>query len=105
MSLLPEEFKELEPYIDWSLATEGERIRKRENTSMKEIKEFYTHMFQNLERTITYLNQYPYDEMPEEAQNLCNMTFSLVEVCNLVEMYKSLEILKMVDSEKFVSVE
>jgi len=105
MSVLPKEFQELGPYVDWSLATEGERIRKRETTSMKDIKEFYTHMFKNLERAITYLNQYPYDEMPEEAQNLYNLTLSLVEVCNLVEMYKSLEILKIVNSEKFVSSE
>lgn len=105
MPVLPEDFKELEPYIGWSLSAERERMAKRESTPMEEITVFYDHMFKNLERIVTYLNQYSYDEMPEDAQNLCNMMLSLVEVCNLVEMYKNPEVLRMVNSERFVSLE
>lgn len=105
MPILPEAFRDLEPYISWALTTERERVVKRETTTMVEIVEFYNQMFKNLDRIVIYLNQYPYEEMPEDAQNLCNMTLSLVEVCNLVEMYKNPEILKMVNSEKFISVE
>ena len=105
MPVLPEDFKELEPYIGWSLSAERERMAKRESTPMEDITDFYDHIFKHLERIVTYLNQYSYDEMPEDAQNLCNMMLSLVEVCNLVEMYKNPEVLRMVSSERFVSLE
>ena len=56
-----------------------------------------------LEAIIVYLNQYAYDGMPEDGQRLCDMALSLVEVSNLVEMYKNPAVLNMVDAERFVA--
>lgn len=102
---LPEPFRELEPYLAWSLPTERERMALRKSTPMEEIIEFHGEMSKHIEEIITYLNQYPYVEMPEDAKRLCDMALSLVEVSNLVEMYKNPAVLKMVDSDRFVPYE
>ena len=103
MAALPEPFRALETYLEWSLPTERERVAKRISSSMDEIIEFYTAISGRLEEIIEYLNQYPYAEMPEDAQRLCDMALSQVEVCNLVEMYKNPAVLNMVEAERFIT--
>ena len=103
MATLPEAFCDLEPYLEWSLPTERERIARRVATPMDEIIEFHGVMSKRLEEVIVYLNQYPYTEMPADAQCLCDMALSLVEVSMLVEMYKDPDKLKMVDAHRFVA--
>ena len=103
MAALPESFHGLEAYLEWSLPTERERIAKRVSTSMNEIIDFHAAMSERMEEIIEYLNQYHYAEMPEDAQRLCDMALSLVEVCNLVEMYKNPAVLNMVEAERFIT--
>jgi hypothetical protein len=103
MAILPESFQSLEPYLAWSLPSERERIAKRVASTMEEIIEFHGAMSERLEEIIEYLNQYHYAEMPEDAQRLCDMALSQVEVCNLVEMYKNPAILKMVEADRFIT--
>lgn len=102
---LPGPFRALEPYLAWSLPTERERIAMRLATPMEKIIEFHGEISQRMEEIITYLNQYPYSAMPEDAQRLCNMALSLVEVSNLVEMYKNPADLNMIDPHRFVPYE
>ena len=102
---LPEPFCDLEPYLAWSLPTERERMVRRLATPMDEVIDFHGEMSKRLEDIIVYLNQYPYAEMPEDARRLCDMALSLVEVCNLVEMYKNPDALNMVDAERFLPYE
>lgn len=99
---LPAEFQDLGPFLAWSLPTERERMAKRESTAMPEIIEFHAIMFERLEEIVAYLNQYAYADMPEDAQCLCNMALSLVEVCNLVELWKNPDLLNAVGSDRFV---
>lgn len=102
---LPGSFRDLEPYLAWSLPSERERIAKRISTPMQEIIEFHTEISGRLEEIIIYLNQYPYAEMPEDGQRLCDMALSLVEISNLVEMYKNPAVLNMIEPERFVPYE
>jgi hypothetical protein len=102
MVALPEPFRDLDPYLSWSLPTERERIARRGATPMDEIIEFHGVLSQRLEAIIEYLNQYPYSEMPDDAQCLCDMALSLVEVSMLVEMYKNPDNLNMVEAHRFV---
>ena len=104
-SQLPEAFHDLERFIDWSLPSERERIAKRLATPMEEIIEFHGIISLRLEEIINYLNQYPYAQMPEDCQRLCDMALSLVEICNLVEMYKNPAVLNMIEAERFVPYE
>lgn len=99
---LPGPFVALEPYLAWSLPTERERIAMRIATPMPEIIAFHGAMSERLEEIIVYLNQYPYSSMPDDAQRLCNMALSLVEISNLVEMYKNPANLNMIEPERFV---
>ena len=105
MSRLPEAFRDLEAYSEWSLPSERERIAKRVSTPMPEIIEFHGQISKRLEEIITYLNQYPYAQLPPEGRSLCDMALSLVEVSNLVEMYKNPDNLYMVEAERFVPYE
>jgi len=100
---LPKGFRNLEHFLDWSLGTETERIAKRVATPMDEIIDFHAAMSQQLEEIIVFLNQYPYDDLPENGQRLCDMALSLVEVAPLVEMYKDPANLNMVDPDRFVA--
>lgn len=102
-SHLPEGFENLEPYIDWSLASERDRIAKRVASQMEDIIEFHGAVSKQLEAIIVFLNQYPYDDLPEDGQRLCDMALSLVEVAPLVEMYKDPANLYMVDPERFIA--
>lgn len=102
INALPESFRALERYLAWALPTERERIARRISTPMEEIIDFHAEMSRRLEEIIVYLNQYPYAAMPEDATRLCNMALSLVEISNLVEMYKNPANLNMIDAERFV---
>ncbi len=85
--LLPPAFAELEPFVDWSLATESERLQKRLDSSMDEIRAFYSAMLGRIEEMLEYLNGFPLDQLNEPEQRLMNMTLSLAEIWVAVELY------------------
>ena len=85
--LLPPAFAELEPFIDWSLATESERLQKRLDSSMDEIRAFYSAMLGRIEEMLEYLNGFPLDQLNEPERRLMNMTLSLAEIWVAVELY------------------
>ena len=84
---LPETFAELEPFIDWALVTEAERTHKRQTADMAEIRAFYEAMIPQMPNIIDYLNQFPLETMPANAQQLMNMTLSLAEIAPAVELF------------------
>lgn len=102
---LPAAFRELEPYLDWALRTEQERRARRVASSMSDILTFHSAMSLHLEAIIVHLNQYPYPELPADAERLFHLSLSLVEVANLVEMYKRPEIMNVMDPQRFRSYE
>jgi hypothetical protein len=67
---LPEQFRELELFLDWSLATERERTAKRQSSNMSQIRAFYDAMVPRLEEILNLLAKYPPDNPPPEAQRL-----------------------------------
>ncbi len=86
--LLPSGFTDLEPFADWALFGETERLQKRLASSMEEIQAFYSAMLARIEEALGHLNGFPLDQMPEPEQRLLNMTLSLAEVWVAVELYK-----------------
>ena len=86
--LLPSAFTELEPFVDWSLDSEAERLQKRLASSMEEIQAFHCAMLGRIEEALEHLNGFPLDQMPEPEQRLLNMALSLAEVWVAVELYK-----------------
>lgn len=87
--LLPEQFSYLEPYMDWCLATEGERIRRRLECSDEELRSFYNVMLPRMDQIAQYLNQFALDAIPEKANRLFNLAKSMMEVAHAVEYGRS----------------
>lgn len=102
---LPESFQALEPFRAWALATERERRAKRLSSSMEEIQAFYDTLFPQLEAVVAYLDQFPLDQLPEEAQPLYYLTLSLVEVTSAVELYHQPHIIEAIEPTRFRRVE
>jgi len=88
-SLLPDEFADLEPFAaDWVLRRERERFAKRLASSMQQMQAFYDAAFPRAEAAIRYLNQLELQQLPERAQNLLYLLYSLVMVSFPVEVWK-----------------
>src|SRR5258705_12550785 len=85
---LPTEFADLEPYLDWDLATEPERYAKRLASSMAEMQQFYDAAFPRLNDVIAYCDKFPLDDLPEDAQTLMHLMQSLVMVSFPIEAWK-----------------
>ena len=102
---LPAEFADLEPFLDWALATERERTSKRLASSMEEIQAFYDHMSARVEAAAAYLNAFPLDTLPPEAERLFHLSLSLMEVANAVEMFQNPAVINGFDVKRFAPVE
>ncbi len=102
---LPVEFKSLAPFIAWALPTERERTTKRLVTSMDELKAFYAAAMPQLEAIVAYLDRTPLDQMPDEHRPLMNLMLSVVEVSNIVELYKRPDKFDGMHPSRFVSYE
>jgi len=87
-SKLPAEFADLEPYLDWDLATEPERYAKRLASTMTEMQAFYDVAFPRLEDVIAYCDKFPLDDLPEDAKTLMHIMQSLVMVSFPIEAWK-----------------
>ena len=88
MAKLPSEFADLEPFLVWDLATEPERYAKRLASTMGQMQEFYDVAFPRLNDIIAYCDQYPLDDLPEDARTLMHLMQSLVMVSFPIEAWK-----------------
>src|SRR5450830_948697 len=86
-AVLPPQFAHLTPFIHWSLATETERNRLRNSSEMRDIIAFKDAMLADVDVIVAWLNNYPLDAMPPDAQALMCMLLSLAEVAPAVEAY------------------
>jgi hypothetical protein len=88
-SLLPSEFAELEPYATtWCLPTERERFARRMATPMAEQQAFYDAFFPRAEEAIAYCDRFPLDDLPEDAERLLQLIYSLIMVSFPVEAWR-----------------
>lgn len=103
--LLPESFADLEDFAGlWALATETERSRKRQASTMEEIRAFYDAMLPRMEGILSYLNKLPLHEMPEEDQRLLHLTLSLAEIAPAVELFKQPSVVDGYDISRLIPV-
>ena len=85
---LPVEFVDLEPFSAWILETQPERYGKRLASTMAQLQAFYDVAFPRIQDLIAYANQFPLDDMPEEARRVMRLIFSLIEVGFPVECWR-----------------
>jgi hypothetical protein len=87
--LLPGEFSELEPFAaTWCLPTERERFAQRMTSSMEDMQAFYDAFFPRAEEAIQYCDKFELDDMPDDAQHLLQLLYSLVMVSFPVEVWR-----------------
>jgi hypothetical protein len=98
----PTPFADLEPVAAWALATEGQRARKRRDSTIKEIRAFYDVVLPRMDAIIEYLNQFPLENMPDDAQRLLHLTLSLAEVAPAVELFNQPLVTDGYDPERFI---
>ncbi|MGA7420739.1 MAG: hypothetical protein WBW80_22325 [Acidimicrobiales bacterium] len=87
-SILPAQFEELEPFSSWSLAREAERYGKRLASSMEEVQAFYDAAFPRTEEAISYIDQFDFAALPEDATRLLWLYYSLTTVSFPVEVWR-----------------
>ncbi|MFT4581428.1 MAG: hypothetical protein ACI915_000160 [Gammaproteobacteria bacterium] len=85
--LLPAPFSDLESWTSWALATERERSNKRQLSPMADIQAFYDALLPRTEAALEYLEQFPLEGMPADANALLLLTLSLAEVAPAVELF------------------
>lgn len=87
-ALLPAEFSDLERFAArWCLPTERERFAQRMTSSMDEMQAFYDAFFPRAEEAIEYCDKFDLDDMPDDAQRLLQLLYSLVMVSFPVEAW------------------
>ena len=99
--VLPDEFQDLASWLDWALEPERARTEKREASSMAEIRAFYDAVLPRLEEIIRHLEDFRDDDMPAPQHRLYLISLSLVEVANLVELYKRREAVEACDPLRY----
>jgi hypothetical protein len=87
--MLPTEFADLEPFAAaWCLPTERERYATRLASDMAEMQAFYDAATPRAEEAMTYLEQFPLDQLPETARNLLHLLYSMVQISFPVEVWR-----------------
>ena len=87
-SVLPPEFADLEPFSGWALHGERARYAKRIASTMEALQAFYDAAFPRAEAALEYLDQFPLDELPEDAKHLLWLYCALVTVSFPVEAWR-----------------
>ena len=100
---LPEQFRDLEQWMAWSLETEGERSDHRQASAMEDITAFYEAMLERMEEVLSYLEQFSLEELPDDARRLFYLTLSLAEVAPAVEQFGQPSVVDGYDIKRFVA--
>jgi hypothetical protein len=88
MTMLPDEFADLERFAEgWCLPSEPERYAKRLASSMTEMLDLYESITPRAEAAMTYLEQFPLHDLPEDATNLLHLLYSMIMVSFPVEAW------------------
>jgi len=89
-TVLPPQFSQLEHLVaEWAIEDGHQRYVKRVNSSMDQIRGFYDEMFPHAEAAVAYLDEFDYHKpLPEDAENLRNLLYSLITVSLAVELWK-----------------
>jgi hypothetical protein len=88
MAMLPNEFADLEPFAEkWALPTEPERLAARLSSSMEEMHAFYDAVTPRAEEAMSYLEQFPLYDLPDDGIHLLHLLYSMIQVSFPVESW------------------
>ncbi len=85
---LPADFADLAPFSAWILETENERYDRRIASSMDEMQALYDAGLPRMKAGMAYCDQFPIDALPDDAKNLMNLFFSVIEISFPIECWR-----------------
>jgi hypothetical protein len=98
-ALLPVEFSEFEPFAAlWCVETETQRYERRMASTMGELEAFYAAFFPRLEEAIDYCDKFSLDELPDDAQRLLQLIYSLIMASMSVEVFHQVRTVNAADA-------
>ena len=96
------DFSELDTYVEaWGLPTQDERMLKRLNTSIEELREFHDAMIGRLDEIIELLNGFPLHDIRQEYKKLSYAALAMCEVDDPVNKWKATTLPGAVDPRRF----
>jgi hypothetical protein len=85
---LPAGFEDLERFVEhWDVHTSHERWIRRSETSMEDIRAFYTAILARADDAVTYVERFPLHNLPEDAACLLRLLLSMTQAAMAVELH------------------
>jgi hypothetical protein len=86
---LPQGFSDLEPFAaDWALPTRAQRYQARLKKPYDELVAFYDAIAPRAEQAIAHLDELDINELPEDAERLLHLLYSMILVSYAVNVFK-----------------
>jgi hypothetical protein len=86
---LPQAFSDLEPFVaDWALPTRAHRYEARLKKPYDELVAFYDAIAPRAEEAITHLNELDINDLPDDAERLLHLLYSMILVSYAVNVFK-----------------
>src|SRR5207245_5964808 len=87
-TLLPAGFEDLEPWVaNWARPTRAERYEMRLAKTFAELGEFYDAIAARAEEAVAYLDTLELGDLPEDAQRLLQLLYSMILVSYAVNIF------------------
>jgi hypothetical protein len=84
---VPPTFAELQPFVaQWALRSEEERYALLHAVTMAQLRQFYDIMMSRLPEVLEYLNGFPLDELPDDAQTLFDLAMTLAHTAHPIDL-------------------
>ena len=85
---LPAGFEDLQPFVAyWVRDSNDERREARSTAAMRDIRSFYDAITARAEEAIAYVEQFPMDRMPADAEHLFKLLLAMNHAAIAVEMH------------------
>jgi len=86
---LPQAFSDLEPFVaDWALPTRTQRYEARLSKPYDELVAFYDAIAPRAEKAIGNLNELDINDLPDDAERLLHLLYSMILVSYAVNVFK-----------------
>jgi len=92
-SRLPELFSDLEQFVDdWAIPDETDRYRKRHQSTLEDVTEFYNAVNSRLDEIGAFLDQFSVDQLPKECDTLLSLALMCMECFPAVELFHDVHV-------------
>lgn len=98
--MFPPQFGDLERLSKWALPTERERNVLRRSSDYADITDLYNTVLARIDTVLDYLDEFPLDNMPEDAGRLLLLALALSEVAPAVEYYGQPTVIAGFDADR-----